>query len=125
MAVSIPIFTNQLEKSRDAATISNIRAAYAEAQASVIANSNLSTHDAISEGDVTIAADFDFGAVTGTVTVANVKITTQKKNDWSDLLKDSQQDFAKPEDGGVAIPAATVTFTYTNGKVTTTAYAGS
>lgn len=31
VAISIPIFTSQLEKSRDAVTLSNIRAAYAEA----------------------------------------------------------------------------------------------
>ncbi len=31
VAISIPIFTNQLEKSRDAVSVSNIRAAYAEA----------------------------------------------------------------------------------------------
>ena len=34
VAISIPIFTSQLEKSRDAVSISNIRAAYAEAQTS-------------------------------------------------------------------------------------------
>lgn len=32
VAISIPIFTSQLEKSRDAVTLSNIRAAYAQAQ---------------------------------------------------------------------------------------------
>ena len=32
VAISIPIFTNQLEKSRDAVSVANIRAAYAEAQ---------------------------------------------------------------------------------------------
>ena len=31
VAIAIPVFTTQLEKSRDAVTISNIRAAYAEA----------------------------------------------------------------------------------------------
>ncbi len=33
VAISIPIFTAQLEKSRDAVTASNVRAAYAEASA--------------------------------------------------------------------------------------------
>lgn len=36
VAISIPIFTSQLEKSRDAVTLSNIRAAYAEAQSSYL-----------------------------------------------------------------------------------------
>ena len=36
VAVSIPIFTSQLEKSRDAATLANLRAAYAEASAAYL-----------------------------------------------------------------------------------------
>ncbi|MBQ8963479.1 MAG: hypothetical protein IJ089_06745 [Clostridia bacterium] len=36
VAIAIPVFTAQLEKSRDATSISNIRAAYAEAQASYL-----------------------------------------------------------------------------------------
>ena len=38
VAISIPIFTSQLEKSRDAVTISNLRAAYAEAATEVLTN---------------------------------------------------------------------------------------
>ena len=33
VAISIPIFTSQLEKSRDAVTVANLRSAYAEASA--------------------------------------------------------------------------------------------
>lgn len=36
VAISIPIFSNQLEKSRDAVTIQNLRAAYSEAAAQYI-----------------------------------------------------------------------------------------
>ena len=36
VAISIPIFTSQLEKSRDSVTASNLRAAYAEAAAEVL-----------------------------------------------------------------------------------------
>ena len=36
VAISIPIFTSQLEKSRDAVTLSNARAAYAEASAAYL-----------------------------------------------------------------------------------------
>ena len=32
VAISIPIFSNQIERSRDAVSIANIRSAYAEAQ---------------------------------------------------------------------------------------------
>ena len=40
VAISIPIFTTQLEKSRDAVSISNIRAAYAEASADYLTGDN-------------------------------------------------------------------------------------
>lgn len=38
MAISIPIFTSQLEKSREAVDASNIRSAYAEAMTAYLAN---------------------------------------------------------------------------------------
>lgn len=40
VAISIPIFTSQLEKSRDAVTLSNIRAAYAQAQTAYLTESS-------------------------------------------------------------------------------------
>lgn len=43
VAISIPIFTSQLEKSRDAVTLSNIRAAYAQAQSSYLTQDTTST----------------------------------------------------------------------------------
>lgn len=45
VAISIPIFTSQLEKSRDAVTLSNIRAAYAEVQAAYLTQDSTSTTD--------------------------------------------------------------------------------
>ena len=44
VAISIPIFTSQLEKSRDAVTLSNIRAAYAQAQAAELTQSSDTTN---------------------------------------------------------------------------------
>ena len=40
MAISIPIFTSQLEKSREATDLANIRAAYAECSAAVLTEAN-------------------------------------------------------------------------------------
>lgn len=40
VAISIPIFSTQLEKSRDAVTVSNLRAAYAEASAEYLTSSS-------------------------------------------------------------------------------------
>ncbi len=41
VAISIPIFTAQLEKARDAVTASNVRAAYAEAQTAWLTGTNV------------------------------------------------------------------------------------
>ena len=43
VAISIPIFTAQLEKSRDAVTVANLRSAYAEASALVLAEPDSTT----------------------------------------------------------------------------------
>ena len=40
VAIAIPIFTSQLEKSRDAVTMANLRSAYAEAAAQVLEAEN-------------------------------------------------------------------------------------
>jgi hypothetical protein len=64
VTISIPIFTSQLEKARDATTLANLRAAYAEASAAYL------TGDDSSNADVTMNSN-DNG---GTVVVSNVKI---------------------------------------------------
>ena len=40
VAISIPIFTSQLEKAREATDLANIRAAYAECSAAVLTEAN-------------------------------------------------------------------------------------
>ena len=74
VAISIPIFTAQLEKSRDAVTMANVRAAYAEASAAKLTASNGGagvTYDA-ADGTVTVTGvvvkgqDGDGAAFTGT-----------------------------------------------------------
>jgi prepilin-type N-terminal cleavage/methylation domain-containing protein len=47
VAISIPIFTSQLEKARDAADAANLRAAYAEASAKVLEGENDVTSDPV------------------------------------------------------------------------------
>lgn len=47
VAISIPIFTAQLEKSRDAVSVSNIRAAYAEASAEYLTGDTNGTADTV------------------------------------------------------------------------------
>ena len=43
IAIAIPTFTSQLEKSREATDAANIRAAYAECAASMVSDTNAST----------------------------------------------------------------------------------
>ena len=70
VAISIPIFTSQLEKSRDAVSIANIRAAYAEAASAYLTGSD--------GGNATV----DKGAKTATVSKVALKGT---QSGWSGL----------------------------------------
>lgn len=56
VAISIPIFTSQLEKSRDAVTASNVRAAYAEAQTAWLTGSG-STNVTVDKNAKTVSVD--------------------------------------------------------------------
>ena len=67
VAISIPIFTAQLEKSRDAVTASNVRAAYAEASAAKLT---------ASDGDTNVKYD----KTTGKVTVDKIAVKGQSDN---------------------------------------------
>ncbi|MBR4702645.1 MAG: prepilin-type N-terminal cleavage/methylation domain-containing protein [Oscillospiraceae bacterium] len=71
VAIAIPIFTTQLEKSRDAVSVSNIRAGYAEVMSCVIAGTAGQTR-------VTGPANGGDGDYAITVT-----IKSQQDNDWS------------------------------------------
>ena len=123
VAIAIPIFTSQLEKSRDAVSLANVRSAYAMSQTSILSNGNKQTSTAdITEGDVTISSGFNFGTISGTVKVANVDIKTMKADNWSGLATDLDY-LGTFTDDGTAIDNATVTFTYADGKITRTTYA--
>lgn len=100
VAISIPIFTSQLEKSRDAVSVSNMRAAYAEAQSAWLTGSNDRTHVVV---DTTAK----------TVTVTNVSIKSQSENTWSNLAGDLP--FSAPTDEALNKDDATMVFTYTVG----------
>lgn len=70
VAIAIPIFSSQLEKSRDAVTASNVRAAYAEAQTAWLTGSG-STNVTVSKDaktvvvkDVPVKGEQDGGVTT-------------------------------------------------------------
>lgn len=77
VAIAIPIFTSQLEKSREATDLSNIRSAYAEVTTAMltgdVANAKVGNDLSIT-GTVNENADF-------TLSIADFPMQ-QKQNDW-------------------------------------------
>ena len=110
VAISIPIFTSQLEKSRDAVSVSNMRAAYAEAQTAALSEESDTTNG------VTYAETSNGNF---TVTVANVQIKTQNANEWSNQA--DELPFDAPEDPGTS-SARSMVFTYENGVLNSVAF---
>ena len=107
VAISIPIFTSQLEKSRDAVSVANMRTAYAEAQTLALT--------ATKDGDTADKATWS--ANDKKVTVADVEFKGTKSDDnFSGLAAEL------PFPNTVTEPAAgkhNMEFTYgTNGELT-------
>lgn len=110
VAISIPIFTSQLEKSRDAVTVANLRAAYAEAQASYLSES-------ASNGDITINKDEN---KISSIVVAHVVAKGVQDGYEGDVA--NELPFTAPADMGKTAGKYKVTFTYTGtGAVTVSA----
>ena len=97
VAISIPIFTSQLEKSRDSVTASNVRAAYAEASAAKLTGE--------SSGNATLNAD-------GTVSVANVDVKGEQDNGA----------FGKAASGSTAATASSFDLPFTLGSGAASAF---
>ena len=94
VAISIPIFTSQLEKSRDATDEANVRSAIAEVTAAVLSD------DKKGSGDVTYTPGTGTGAGTYSMTV---KATGQKAG-WSGAADEN----TKIKIGGIEVAPATV-----------------
>ena len=86
VAIAIPVFTSQLEKSRDATSVSNLRAGYAEIMTCVITGT---------EGQTRVNGPAKGGAGTYTVPVV---IKSQVADDWSGV--DDELPFTAPTDPG-------------------------
>ena len=106
VAISIPIFTGQLEKAREAADAANIRAAYAAVSTDVLLDSQVE--------DTANGVEYASGVYTATVK------STQKEDNWQTLGKDNNTDM---EIGGQKVTALkdgatwTITGTVSTGKV--------
>ena len=110
VAIAIPIFTAQLEKSRDATSIANVRSAYAEAQASYLSEVGSDSNVTVNKTNGKIS----------TITVAKVHFAGVQSG-FSDL------ETGLPKNATWSLTAAqggepgdyTLTFTYNNDGVPT------
>ena len=73
VAISIPIFTTQLEKSREATDIANVRSAYAEVMMAAISTDTAATY--------TVNGQTIYDSTSGNYSIT-VQPLKQKQNDW-------------------------------------------
>ena len=113
VAISIPIFTSQLEKSRDAVTLSNLRAAYAQAQVAELNESddtaNKVDYAATATGStVKVEGVVSKGTQDGLAGIEELPFGDKVKTKW------------EPKDSLGGTPASwDITFTYdANGAIT-------
>ena len=96
VAISIPIFTSQLEKSREATDAANLRAAYAEASAAVLSDADGNG------GDYYVKVD-PVQTTAGFAHMDNTKIGTVELKTVSDMVKGTPEYVLVKADGTVTI----------------------
>lgn len=78
VAISIPIFTAQLEKAREATDLANVRSAYAEVQTAALTETTADDLNATNGKTATFTV-----SGTGSTYKVSAEVTlTQKKDDW-------------------------------------------
>ena len=89
-AIAIPVFTTQLEKSREATDLANLRSAYADQMTKLLTWDGTSTIDAIAvhpqqtQANWQSASDATTTTIAGGVDGAEVSVTAKTKGtDWS------------------------------------------
>ena len=107
VAISIPIFTTQLEKSREATDLANIRAAYAEVQAAALSEENTGNAKVTGTGDKVV--------VTEDITLKQQKEGWQTAPELPENLK-SADGAAQPT--GTKNQTVTITYTAETGITT-------
>lgn len=103
VAIAIPIFTTQLEKSRDAVTVANLRSAYAEASALVLtepdSTSATSGNATKTAANVVKVSKVDLPCTDGQADVSDLPFTITLKTSASE---DATVTFTFNTDGTVA-----------------------
>lgn len=109
VAISIPIFTSQLEKAREATDLANVRSAYAEVQTAALTKTTQTDLTKENNAYITLTVD-ENGNYSATVKL------TQQEPGWT--TKDADKAVAgitatgNPTKGG----SATVTYTESTGQ---------
>lgn len=114
VAISIPIFTSQLEKAREATDLANVRSAYAEISAAALSEDDAPTNTS----NITFNRT---GSENAYVYTATVKLT-QKENGWKTANGNTAVAGVTATGSPTAGGTATVTVTEATG-VTTIVYA--
>lgn len=114
VAISIPIFSTQLEKSRDAVTLSNLRAAYAQAQSAALTTSDDSAN----------GVTYKSGSVAGSYTVEVTGVVSKGTaeglsglDQLSWLTSDECTALSAKDSLGGTPKSWKITFSYTNDKI--------
>lgn len=109
VAIAIPVFTNQLEKAREATDMANIRSAYAEVMACALTDAPDKTNGVTREA----------GATAGSVKWSKHVDAVQKQAKWQDqeTVEIAGQDVEAVVDG----KGWTISYTDTEAKATITA----
>ena len=109
--ISIPIFTSQLEKSRDAVTVANVRSAYAVAQAAYLTGDDDSAnHVTVTKGTNGVVTSVEVsnveskGTQTGGVSDADLPFDASGLTALDNTPKDNNTLlFTYDENGGVTV----------------------
>ena len=88
VAISIPIFTRQLERARDAASVANLRSAYAVASEVVLDNDMNSTPSGSVKGNQQgLKYTYYTYNGRGQVTFTGMKLPSKEANNWSGMAE--------------------------------------
>ena len=110
MAISIPIFTSQLEKAREATDLANLRSVYAECSAAALSEDAAPTN-------TTYITFNHTGSENAYVYTAEVKLT-QKENAWQTANGNTAVAGVTATGNPTAGGTATVTVTEASGATT-------
>ena len=102
VAISIPIFTNQLEKARQSTDAANLRAAYAEAVMDSLAKDGA---DGVSKTVVKITSNGKFDKIGDDAKIGTITLSSYATNGATPLTKGGQYDVKVASSGQTTIVA--------------------